>query len=164
MKQIQTVFEDDSHVSVGFKKPVEEMDKEEKSLYFTKKKQRILGNVSFIGELFLEKFLVIGIVRIITTSLLQRFLDEYNAYQKAVEKPTIRLYEDTLEGLLKFYEIIGKAVEEKEAAKPIDVAKSNAAVGAFQKALAIAHSTTPTNEPVPRLSNEEISLEGLFKM
>ena len=163
MKQIQTVFEDESVANSLAKKPVEEMTAEEKTVYYLKRKQRILGNVSFIGELFLEKFIVIGIVRIITSSLLQKYLDEYNTYQKAVEKPSNISQEDTLEGLIKFYEIIGQAVEDKEGSKASDKGKGSSASANFQKVLTQINAGTPT-ESLPKLGNDDVLLEDLFKM
>jgi len=125
--------------------------------------------VSFIGELFLEKFLVIGVVRIITTSLITRFLTEYDEYHKAAEKPFIKSYEDTLEGLLKFYEIIGKAVEEKESkegkGKEKDKSlKASNILANFQKALRAINAGVPS-ESVPKLGEDDkASLEDLFKI
>ena len=146
------------------------MDADERSLYFFKKKQRILGNVSFIGELFLERFIVIGVVRLITNALLSKCLQEYDEYQKAAEKPKNKFYEDTLEGLLKFYEIIGKAVEEKEASRSEGKGKekeknqkSSNVVANFQKVVKAINSGTPS-ESLPKLGDDEASLEQLFKM
>jgi len=168
LKKIQTVFEEESYANLGFKKPVEEMAPEERSLFYFKKKQRILGNVSFIGELFLEKFIVIGVVRIITNSLLAKFLHEYDEYQKAEIKPQNKNYEDTLEGLLKFYEIIGKAVEDKETSKSEGKGKEKPqkpsnVVANFQKVLKAINSGTPS-DVLPKLGEDEASLEDLFKI
>ena len=133
-----------------------------------KRKQRILGNVSFIGELFLEKFLVIGIVRLITTSLLKKYLNEYNEWSKAPEKSNQRLFEDTLEGLLKFYEIIGQAVEDKESStktkeKEKDKKPSHA-VANFEKIIKQINAGTSTESLSKFGDEDEVSLNDLFKM
>jgi hypothetical protein len=115
----------------------------------------------------LEKFIVIGVVRIITNSLLQKFLEELSQYQKAGEqKPTNKSHEDTLEGLLKFYELIGKTFEEKESGKNLDKQKSSAMVESFEQILLLAETDIPLDDEdaLPKFGNDEISLEDLFKM
>jgi len=167
MKQIQTVFENETIVGIA-KKPVEEMNAEEKSIYYMKRKQRILGNVSFIGELFLEKFLVIGIVRLITTSLLKKYLVEYDTWMKSGEKNSQRLFEDTLEGLLKFYEIIGQAVEEKESSTKTKEKekekKPSHAVANFEKIIKQINAGTPSENLSKFGEEDEVSLNDLFKI
>lgn len=170
LKKIQTVFEEESEAGLGFKKPFEELDADDKALFLIKKKQRILGNVSFIGELYLEKFIVIGVVRIISNTLLTRFLKEYNEYMKAEVKPKNKFYEDTLEGLLKFYEIIGRAVEEKESVKTDGKGKEKESktkgsnvVQNFQRVVQAINSGIPT-ENLPKLGEDEASLDNLFKI
>ncbi len=167
MKQIQTVFENESIVGIA-KKPVEEMNAEEKAIYYMKRKQRILGNVSFIGELYLEKFLVIGIVRLITSSLLKKYLTEYSEWNNAAEKSNIRLFEDTLEGLLKFYEIIGQTVEEKESSTKTKEKekekKPSHAVANFEKLLKQINTNGSTENLSKFGDEDEVSLNDLFKM
>jgi len=126
------------------------------------------SDVCFIGELFLEKFIVLGVVRIITNTLLQKFLDEYSQYQKTnpANRPTNKSHEDTIEGLIKFYELIGKTFEDKEATKQPDRAKSTAMVQNFENILLLADSEIPFDgeDSLPRLGSDEISLDDLFKM
>jgi len=167
MKQIQTVFENETIVGIA-KKPVEEMNAEEKTIYYMKRKQRILGNVSFIGELFLERFLVIGIVRLITTSLLKKYLAEYDTWSKSAERSGQRLFEDTLEGLIKFYEIIGQAVEEKESSTKTKEKekekKPSHAVANFEKIIKQINAGTPSENLSKFGEDDEVSLNDLFKI
>ncbi len=144
------------------------MDKEEQERYYNKRKQKIFGNVNFIGELFLERFLVPGVVRIVTSSLLCRFIKEFYEYKKAEPKPINRNYEDTLEGLLKLYEIIGKVVEEREIAEASKKGKDKKPkvsniVANFQKAIKAINANSYT-EALSQFNDDETSLDGLFKM
>lgn len=140
------------------------MTKEELSEYYDRKKKKILGNVNFIGELVLEKFIVLDIVRIIFNSLINKYLEEYNNYQKSEVKPFNKSHEDNLEGLIKFIEIIGKTVEEKEKTKMPDEKKSHEMVTIFEDNLLFAHSELAVDEPLPPLPMDPISLPDLFKI
>ena len=42
--KIQKVFEDDSHITLKGVKKLEDMNKDEKDVYYAKKKQKILGS------------------------------------------------------------------------------------------------------------------------
>ena len=44
MKKIQTVFEDEKNIEMATKKNLEDMNAEEKSIFFAKKKQKIIGS------------------------------------------------------------------------------------------------------------------------
>ena len=157
------MFEDESGAKSLAKKPVEEMTAEEKTAYYSKRKQRVFGNVSFIGELFLEKFIVIGIVRIITSHLLEKYLEQYNAYQKAPGKLSDASQEETLEGLIKFYEIIGDAVENKESTNMSSTTENSRVAADFQNVLTQINVGLPT-ESLSKLGVEPILLDDLFKM
>jgi len=164
IQKIQKVFEDESNILVKNKKKLEDMTREEKIDYFGKKKQKILGNVNFIAQLYIEKFFVLAIVRICTTSLLQKFLKEYSQYVRdpaSVEFPT---HEDNLEGLVKFYEQIGKIIEEKEKAKekPKSDKKEETAYEQFVKIFTQVNNIKVEN--FPEFANEEVSLDDFFKI
>jgi hypothetical protein len=120
--------------------------------------------VCFIGELFLEKFIVIDIVRIIINNLLKKYIEQYDSYQKSDEKPFNRPHEDTFEGLLKFIEVIGKSFEEKEKTKMPDEKKSQAMVDSFAESLLWAHSELKIDEALPAFPIDHVSLPDLFKM
>ena len=76
-------------------------------------------------------------------------------------------YEDTIEGLLKFYELIGKNFEDKENKTPVDEKKSKEIVAEFQKSFVFANSDIPLG-PSHKFSiagdNEALSLQDLFEM
>ena len=77
------------------------------------------------------------------------------------------MHEDNLEGLIKFYEQIGKIVEEKEKGKgkeaQIPKDKKENAFEEFVKTFQIANN--PKIEAItPEFNNEEIFLEDFFKM
>jgi len=111
IQKIQKVYQNESIILVKNKKTLEDMTIEEKIDYFSKKKQNILGIVNFIARLYIEKFLVLAIVRICTTSLLQKFLKEYSQYIRGPASIDFLTHEDNLEGLVMFYEQIGKIIE-----------------------------------------------------
>ena len=157
------MLEDESGADRFIKKPIEEMTSQEKAVYYNNQKKRTLGNVSFIGELFLERFIVINIVRIITSSLLQKYLDQYNTYQKAPEKSSNAPQEDTLEGLIKFYEIIGETVENRESTSMSRTDKNSKVTAGFQKVLTQINAGLPTKS-LSKLGDDSILLEDLFKM
>jgi len=144
LKHIQTVFEEEH-------KGVEEGA--------DSKNRRFFGNISFIGELFLEKFLPVAVVRIVTSSFLNKFICQYQDDNKEGE----RSYEETLEGLIKFYDIIGKALEEKEASIKKNK-KTGDVVANFKEALAKINSAVGVENAAELINDEEISTEKVFKM
>lgn len=144
------------------KKDFEKMDEEQKMLYLIKKKEKILGNMRFIGELFLEKLIVVGVVYIVTVSLLQKFLQEYHEY-KSNDAASLKLNEDSLEGLIKFYETIGAAVEEKENTKS-KTKTDNAAIKTFQELLVQINNNEFSFKDLEEFKSQEVCLNDLFKM
>jgi len=108
----------------------------------------------------------------ITNTLLQSFLEQYAKYKKTEndKKPTNKPYEDTLEGLIKLYDLIGEAYEEKEAKKYPDTAKSAKMVESFSMCLDLAQADFDPNEEeeaIPKFyekEEDELSMDDLFKM
>jgi len=113
IQKIQKVLQDETNILVKNKKKLEGMTREEKIDCCSKKKEKILEIVNFIAQLYIEKFFVLAIVRICTTSLLQKFLKEYSQYIRDPTSIEYPIHEDNLEVLVKFYEQIGKIIKKK---------------------------------------------------
>lgn len=133
------------------------------SLY-SKQKERLRGNIIFIGYLCTEKLIESDKIRTITNRLLEKYLEEYNIYQKAIEKPSHKAYEDTLESLVIFYSIVGQTLEENNKTRKIEEAKSISMVDSFSSILQLAKLITHNHDPLPKLSNDEISVDDFFRM
>ena len=126
-----------------------------------------LLDVNFIAQLFIEKFFILAIIRICTTALISKFLKEYSTFIKEPTKLEFQMHEDNLEGLIKFYEQIGKIVDEKEKNKGKEVQTSKAKKeGAFDEFIKVFQAANnPKIEIIlPEFHNEDTSLGDFFKM
>ena len=124
ISKIQGVFEDEGQLKIKTAKSLDEMTTEEKELYYSKRKKRILGNVTFIGELIAMKFLATKVMTYSTRILLNKYftgLAEATNTPSASSESNAASHEDHIEGLIQLYVIAGKTFEERnctsEAAK-----------------------------------------------
>lgn len=163
MKHINTVLEGKAYENSEISRSVEEMRAKQESPN-SQKKQRVLGNLCFVGWLYIQKTFSSDSIHTITRSLLEEFLKEYSIYQKSKTESAYRYYEDTLEALLTLYAIIGQTFEEDEKTHGIDEEKSKGFVIIFQGALELTNIITSTHDPKPKLSDDKVLLDDLFKM
>jgi hypothetical protein len=87
------------------------------------------------------------ILREITITLFQRYLDEYTAWQIDTEKSSSRSYEDTLEGLLEFWKTRRRDVKDQEISRVGEEVESNNVAASFSKILALASTTSYLPKP-----------------
>jgi hypothetical protein len=93
---------------------IEEEEKNEETKFekYLKMMDKLLGNISFISELFLLRFLPLKVMRFINYHLIQKFIE--NFFNKESRKARYPIYEQYLEALIKLYEFAGSKIEEKE--------------------------------------------------
>jgi len=96
--KIQGVFEDEGQLKIKTAKSLEEMTIEEKELYYSKRKTRILGNVTFIGELIAMKFLAIKVMIYCMRILLTKY---FTGLAEAPNTPSASSENDGTSYLLK---------------------------------------------------------------
>lgn len=102
LQKIQDTFEGNVDVIIFMKtdaKSYDEMNEQEKKKFTLLKKKKILGNMNFIGELFLAKVIRQKIIDLINRQGFDTFLNDYQLY-KILKRDEYMNFEDHLEGLL----------------------------------------------------------------
>lgn len=74
-----------------------------------KKKKRLLGNVNFIGELFLAKVINKRIINICTGEMIAKFIQEFKEF-KISNNQEFKNYPDNIEGIIILYDLVGKKI------------------------------------------------------
>lgn len=114
----------------------EKMDEQEKFEKYLKKKLRLMGNMSFIAELFLLKYLPLKVMRFITYNLVYQFTKHLLDENKVSEK--LKIEEEYLEALIKLFEASGQKVEEREKNEVKKTSKFDGIVDQFLCSLNLA--------------------------
>jgi len=95
---------------------LDEGDKFEKYL---KKKNKLIGNISFIAELHLLNYLPLKVMRFITYNLVYHFSKNY--VDNTSKTKIFNTNEEYLEAVIKLFDYAGKKIEENENKKKFKI-------------------------------------------
>lgn len=91
-------------------KNYDDMSEADKKRYNELKKKKILGNMNFIGELFVSKVIPLKIIDLINRTKFDQLMNEYQFY-RILKQDEYKNYEDHLDGLLILNNKVGNQMD-----------------------------------------------------